>query len=211
MTHQLLFGISVDGMANLLLWKWNAKLYQWKWRSGCGKQSPTSVWPPCPLEAAVGGGPMASTNGALPLQRGSTQPPTNLPSLPVSLRWLLKLPRLPDPEVQAGRGLGRAGGKDPGLSQGPVARPGSWGWIFRRCSPHSPPLPPSVGRKSCGTCTSAHHQEQPACLTPDTPMLPPGQQEGGCGAVFQLTSHSCNPGESIMEQLNFSSTDPREI
>ena len=95
-----------------------------------------------------------------------------------------------------------------------AGRPGgSWGWIFRRCSHHyhfllpsQLPLPPSVGKRSCGTCTSAHHLP-PVCLHPDT-LLPAGHQEG-CEAVFKLTNNVSNQGGSSMEQLSLSSRDQR--
>ena len=38
---------------------------------------PTCIWPPCPPEAAIGRGPLASTNGASALQGGPTQSPTS--------------------------------------------------------------------------------------------------------------------------------------
>ena len=113
---------------------------------------PTSIWPPCPPEAVIGRGLLASTNGAHALQGGPTLSPTSHqpPHLSFSLWWPLQLPRLPDLEVQAGGGLGRAGGKDPGLSQEPVARERKLGMDLPEVLPPlslptSPPLPTQCG------------------------------------------------------------------
>ena len=151
------------------------------------------------------------------MEAGCSRPMARLPSTLAPPNLPISLMAQPTSEASGPGGSGRRrvregrrGGS--GTQSGVAGRPGgSWGWIFRRCSHHyhfllpsQLPLPPSVGKRSCGTCTSAHHLP-PVCLPPDT-LLPPGHQEG-CEAVFKLTNNVSNQGGSSMEQLSLSSRD----
>ena len=115
---------------------------------------PTSIWPPCPPEATIGRGMLASTNGASALQRGPTQASTSHqpPHLPLSsgpFNFLGFRTRRFRPEAGSvgPEGRIRASVRSRWLGRG------SWGWIFRRFShhyhfPHPPLFPPSVERTS---------------------------------------------------------------
>ena len=115
---------------------------------------------------------MASTNGAATLP-SSAQPRSSATLLSGGFLQL--------PTIFRSRRFGPEGRSGAQSGAGWVA--GSWGWMFRRCPRHyrfPSQHRPSVGRRSCGTCTS-----QPACLLPPTPPAI-GHQEGELGQLGEV-------------------------
>ena len=136
------------------------------------KSSEKSHRPSWPLEDAIGGGLLASTNGAATLP-SSAQPRSSATLLSGGFLQL--------PTIIRSRRFGPEGRSGAQSGAGWVA--GSWGWMFRRCPRHyrfPSQHRPSVGRRSCGTCTS-----QPACLLPPTPPAI-GHQEGELGQLGEV-------------------------
>ena len=136
------------------------------------KSSEKSHRPSWPLEDAIGGGLLASTNGAATLP-SSAQPRSSATLLSGGFLQL--------PTIFRSRRFGPEGRSGAQSGAGWVA--GSWGWMFRRCPRHyrfPSQHRPSVGRRSCGTCTSP-----PACLLPPTPPAI-GHQEGELGQLGEV-------------------------
>ena len=110
-----------------------------------------------------------------PMARLHCQAPPSLEALRLSCGFLQL------PTIFRSRRFGPEGRSGAQSGAGWVA--GSWGWMFRRCPRHyrfPSQHRPSVGRRSCGTCTSP-----PACLLLPTPPAI-GHQEGELGQLGEV-------------------------